>query len=41
MMKEAKIFRELIQIHIARGYNLGGDIALRPINPIFMVIGKC
>jgi cobalt-precorrin-6B (C15)-methyltransferase len=41
MMKEAGIFQELIQIHIARGYDLEGDIALRPINPIFMVIGKC
>jgi cobalt-precorrin-6B (C15)-methyltransferase len=40
-MKEAKIFQELIQIHIARGYDLGGDIALKPVNPIFMVIGKC
>jgi cobalt-precorrin-6B (C15)-methyltransferase len=41
MMKEARIFQELIQINIARGYALGGDIALRPVNPIFMVIGKC
>jgi cobalt-precorrin-6B (C15)-methyltransferase len=41
MMKEAGIFQELIQIHIARGYDLGGDIALKPVNPIFMVIGKC
>jgi cobalt-precorrin-6B (C15)-methyltransferase len=41
MMKEAEIFRELIQIHIAKGYDLGGDIALKPVNPIFMVIGKC
>ncbi|MDD1748321.1 MAG: class I SAM-dependent methyltransferase [Methanothrix sp.] len=41
MMKEAGIFQELIQIHISRGYDLGGDIALKPINPIFMVIGKC
>jgi len=41
LMKEAGIFQELIQIHIARGYDLGGDIALRPVNPIFMVIGKC
>ena len=41
MMKEAGIFQELIQIHIERGYDLGGDIALRPVNPIFMVIGKC
>jgi cobalt-precorrin-6B (C15)-methyltransferase len=41
LMKEAKIFQELIQINIARGYALGKDIALRPVNPIFMVIGKC
>lgn len=41
IMKKAGIFQELIQIHIARGYDLGGDIALRPVNPIFMVIGKC
>jgi cobalt-precorrin-6B (C15)-methyltransferase len=41
MMKEAGIFQELIQIHIARGYILAGDIALKPVNPIFMVIGKC
>jgi len=41
LMKEAKIFQELIQINIARGYDLGGDIALKPVNPIFMVIGKC
>ena len=40
-MKDAGIFQELIQIHIARGYDLGGDIALKPVNPIFMVIGKC
>jgi cobalt-precorrin-6B (C15)-methyltransferase len=41
LMKEAGIFQELIQISIARGYELGGDIALKPVNPIFMVIGKC
>jgi cobalt-precorrin-6B (C15)-methyltransferase len=41
LMKEAGIFQELIQIHICRGYDLAGDIALKPVNPIFMVIGKC
>jgi cobalt-precorrin-6B (C15)-methyltransferase len=41
MMKEAGIFQELIQIQVCRGYDLAGDIALRPVNPIFMVIGKC
>ena len=41
LMKEAGIFQELIQIQVCRGYDLAGDIALRPVNPIFMVIGKC
>jgi len=41
MMKEAGIFQELLQINIARGYTLAGDIALKPENPIFMVVGKC
>jgi cobalt-precorrin-6B (C15)-methyltransferase len=41
LMKEAEIFQELIQIQVCRGYDLAGDIALRPVNPIFMVIGKC
>jgi cobalt-precorrin-6B (C15)-methyltransferase len=41
MMKQAGIFEELIQIHISRGYELAGDIALKPANPIFMVIGRC
>ncbi len=41
MMLEQGIFQELIQIHILRGYTLAGDIALKPVNPIFMVIGKC
>lgn len=41
LMKELGIFKELLQIHILRGYDLAGDIALKPVNPIFMVIGKC
>jgi cobalt-precorrin-6B (C15)-methyltransferase len=41
LMKELGIFQELLQIHILRGYDLAGDIALKPANPIFMVIGKC
>ncbi|VVB68325.1 Uncharacterised protein [uncultured archaeon] len=41
MMKEAGIFQELLQIHISRGYTLAGDIALKPANPIFMVVGRC
>jgi cobalt-precorrin-6B (C15)-methyltransferase len=41
LMKGHGIFQELIQIQISRGYELAGDIALRPENPIFMVVGRC
>ncbi len=40
LMKEEGIFEELLQIGISRGYELAGDIALRPVNPIFMVMGR-
>ncbi len=40
LMKKEGIFQELLQIHISRGYDLAGDIALRPVNPIFMVVGR-
>lgn len=41
LLKEAGIFQELLQINIFRGYELAGDIALKPANPIFMVVGRC
>ncbi len=41
LMKEAGIFQELLQISIFRGYELAGDIALKPVNPIFIVVGRC
>jgi cobalt-precorrin-6B (C15)-methyltransferase len=41
LMKIAGIFQELLQISIFRGYDLAGDLALRPANPIFMVVGRC
>ena len=40
LMKNEGIFKELLQIGISRGYELAGDIALRPVNPIFMVVGR-
>jgi cobalt-precorrin-6B (C15)-methyltransferase len=40
LMKKEGIFEELLQIGISRGYDLAGDIALRPVNPIFMVVGR-
>jgi cobalt-precorrin-6B (C15)-methyltransferase len=41
LMRGEEIFKELLQIHISRGYDLAGDLALRPVNPIFMVVGRC
>ncbi|HII07339.1 MAG TPA: methyltransferase domain-containing protein [Methanotrichaceae archaeon] len=41
LMKKEGIFEEVLQIGISRGYDLAGDIALRPMNPIFMVVGRC
>lgn len=41
LMKKHGVFQELLQIQISKGYELAGDMALRPINPIFMVVGKC
>ena len=40
LMKGAGIYEELLQIGIFRGYDLAGDVALRPENPIFMVVGR-
>jgi cobalt-precorrin-6B (C15)-methyltransferase len=41
LMKAHGVFQELLQIQISRGYDLAGDFALKPINPIFMVVGRC
>jgi cobalt-precorrin-6B (C15)-methyltransferase len=41
LMKKGGVFQELLQIQISRGYELAGDLALRSVNPIFMVVGKC
>jgi len=40
LMKSYDVFEELLQINISRGYDLADDIALRPVNPIFMVVGR-
>lgn len=39
LLDDCCTLEEIIQIQINRGYDLAGDIALRPINPIFMVVG--
>lgn len=41
LMRGRGVFKELLQIHLLRGYDLAGGMGLRPVNPIFMVVGKC
>ncbi len=41
LMQETGTFRELLQINISRSYRLAHDLALKPVNPIFMVVGQC
>ncbi|NYT01951.1 MAG: methyltransferase domain-containing protein [Methanosarcinales archaeon] len=41
LMEECCTLEEVLQVQICRGYPLAGDWALRPVNPIFMVVGRC
>lgn len=40
-MQELGIFQELVQVHISRSYALAGSIMLRPIDPVFIIVGRC
>jgi precorrin-6B methylase 2 len=39
-MKAMGIFEEILMINISRSYELAGGTAFKPLNPIFMVIGR-
>lgn len=41
LMKRFCTLEEVLQINISRGYDLAGDTAFKPTNPIFMVVGRC
>lgn len=41
LMKHFCTLEEVLQINISRGYELAGDTALKPTNPVFMVVGRC
>lgn len=40
IMKKNNCFRELIQIQLSRGYELGGGTMFKPENPVFLVVGE-
>jgi len=39
ILRENKKFKELIQIQLSRGNELGGGIMLKPENPVFLIVG--
>jgi cobalt-precorrin-6B (C15)-methyltransferase len=39
IIKQKKRFKELLQVHIARGHELAGGTMFRPENPVFIIVG--
>lgn len=40
-MRELGIFREALAVNVARGYELAGGTAFKPLNPVFVIYGEC
>ena len=40
-MLDLGIFLEAVQVHISRSYSLAGSIMLRPIDPVYVIVGRC
>ncbi len=39
VIRQQKRFKEFLQIHISRGYELAGGTMFRPENPVFLIVG--
>ncbi|QLH74304.1 MAG: precorrin-6Y C5,15-methyltransferase (decarboxylating) subunit CbiT [Methanomassiliicoccales archaeon] len=39
-MKELEIFEEVVQVSVARSHEIGGSVMFRPIDPVFVIVGK-
>ncbi|WP_209689635.1 precorrin-6Y C5,15-methyltransferase (decarboxylating) subunit CbiT [Methanomicrobium sp. W14] len=39
-MKELGIFSEVVYLQVSRSYELTGDIMLKPINPVYIIVGS-
>ena len=38
-MKLLGVFEEVVHVQVSRGYELAGETALKPINPVYIVVG--
>jgi len=39
-MQELGIFCEVVQVQVARSYEIAGSIMFRPIDPVYVIVGK-
>ncbi len=40
-MQELGIFEEVVQVSVARSYPLVGSFMFRPIDPVYVIVGRC
>jgi cobalt-precorrin-6B (C15)-methyltransferase len=38
-MKSLGIFEEVIHVQVSKGYELAGETAFKPANPVYIVVG--
>ena len=41
VMQELNIFEEVVHVSIARSYPLANSYMLRPIDPVYIIVGRC
>ena len=40
IMHQLGIFTEVIQVHVSRSYEIAGSIMFKPIDPVYIIVGK-
>jgi cobalt-precorrin-6B (C15)-methyltransferase len=40
-MQELGIFSEVVQVQVSRSHELAGSLMFRPLDPVFIIVGKC
>ena len=39
IMQEMEIFSEVVHVQVSKSYELAGEIAFKPINPVYIIVG--
>jgi cobalt-precorrin-6B (C15)-methyltransferase len=39
-MKDLGIFHEVVQVQVSRSYDIAGSIMFKPIDPVYIIVGK-